>query len=182
MDLVRLACIRHAASVRPEPGSNSPSRSAERSSPEGSERSSDQKSRPRSRSGPTGTVLAPHRTRRRDAVVRHVLTKVLKGRLVRSLPIARSPALAFLASCLPLSRNAVPVVRGRRSERGRSQWFLWVLPRCASALWGEVRTYRSPRDESTRWVETPVTRPRRGGASCARDAAGGSGRVAGRPR
>ncbi len=26
MDLVRLACIRHAASVRPEPGSNSPSR------------------------------------------------------------------------------------------------------------------------------------------------------------
>ena len=28
MDLVRLACVRHAASVRPEPGSNSPSRSA----------------------------------------------------------------------------------------------------------------------------------------------------------
>ena len=27
MDLVRLACVRHAASVRPEPGSNSPSRS-----------------------------------------------------------------------------------------------------------------------------------------------------------
>jgi hypothetical protein len=26
MDLVRLACIKHAASVRPEPGSNSPSR------------------------------------------------------------------------------------------------------------------------------------------------------------
>jgi hypothetical protein len=26
LDLVRLACIRHAASVRPEPGSNSPSR------------------------------------------------------------------------------------------------------------------------------------------------------------
>ena len=24
MDLVRLACVRHAASVRPEPGSNSP--------------------------------------------------------------------------------------------------------------------------------------------------------------
>ena len=28
MDLVRLACVRHAASVRPEPGSNSPSRSS----------------------------------------------------------------------------------------------------------------------------------------------------------
>ena len=28
MDLVRLACVKHAASVRPEPGSNSPSRSA----------------------------------------------------------------------------------------------------------------------------------------------------------
>ena len=27
MDLVRLACVRHAASVRPEPGSNSPLRS-----------------------------------------------------------------------------------------------------------------------------------------------------------
>ena len=26
MDPVRLACVRHAASVRPEPGSNSPSR------------------------------------------------------------------------------------------------------------------------------------------------------------
>ena len=30
MDLVRLACVRHAASVRPEPGSNSPSRSRAR--------------------------------------------------------------------------------------------------------------------------------------------------------
>jgi hypothetical protein len=29
MGLARLACIKHAASVRPEPGSNSPSRSAE---------------------------------------------------------------------------------------------------------------------------------------------------------
>ena len=28
MDLVRLACFKHAASVRPEPGSNSPSRSS----------------------------------------------------------------------------------------------------------------------------------------------------------
>src|SRR5438477_7457033 len=27
MDLARLACVKHAASVRPEPGSNSPSRS-----------------------------------------------------------------------------------------------------------------------------------------------------------
>src|SRR5438477_11988417 len=27
LDLVRLACVKHAASVRPEPGSNSPSRS-----------------------------------------------------------------------------------------------------------------------------------------------------------
>src|SRR5271169_2135787 len=27
IDLVRLACVKHAASVRPEPGSNSPSRS-----------------------------------------------------------------------------------------------------------------------------------------------------------
>src|SRR5687768_632422 len=32
LDLVRLACVKHAASVRPEPGSNSPSRS---SAPEG---------------------------------------------------------------------------------------------------------------------------------------------------
>ena len=31
MDLVRLACVRHAASVRPEPGSNSPSRLPTRS-------------------------------------------------------------------------------------------------------------------------------------------------------
>ena len=29
LDLARLACVRHAASVRPEPGSNSPSRSLE---------------------------------------------------------------------------------------------------------------------------------------------------------
>ena len=33
MDLVRLACVKHAASVRPEPGSNSPSRSEPRSRP-----------------------------------------------------------------------------------------------------------------------------------------------------
>ena len=26
MDLVRLACVKHAASVRPEPGSNSPTK------------------------------------------------------------------------------------------------------------------------------------------------------------
>jgi hypothetical protein len=28
MDSVRLACVKHAASVRPEPGSNSPSRTS----------------------------------------------------------------------------------------------------------------------------------------------------------
>jgi hypothetical protein len=33
MDLVRLACVKHAASVRPEPGSNSPSRSRAPKSP-----------------------------------------------------------------------------------------------------------------------------------------------------
>ena len=32
MDLVRLACVKRAASVRPEPGSNSPSRSLQRPS------------------------------------------------------------------------------------------------------------------------------------------------------
>jgi hypothetical protein len=31
MDPVRLACVKHAASVRPEPGSNSPSRTSHRS-------------------------------------------------------------------------------------------------------------------------------------------------------
>ena len=34
LDLARLACVKHAASVRPEPGSNSPSRSSTRRVPE----------------------------------------------------------------------------------------------------------------------------------------------------
>jgi hypothetical protein len=55
MDPVRLACVRHAASVRPEPGSNSPSRS--RSAGEKPPAGFDQESRLRSygRSLPTGT-------------------------------------------------------------------------------------------------------------------------------
>ena len=39
MDLVRLACVKHAASVRPEPGSNSPSKPCSYpTSPEGVDR------------------------------------------------------------------------------------------------------------------------------------------------
>ena len=55
MGLVRLACVRHAASVRPEPGSNSPSRSR-KEGPEGNP-SFDLESRRRSYGSPepTGT-------------------------------------------------------------------------------------------------------------------------------
>ena len=52
LDLARLACVRHAASVRPEPGSNSPSRSLELRFPkEGEPRKS--KSRCHQRKGDT---------------------------------------------------------------------------------------------------------------------------------
>ena len=37
VDLVRLACVKHAASVRPEPGSNSPTKPCSDPPPEGSE-------------------------------------------------------------------------------------------------------------------------------------------------
>ena len=62
MDLARLACVRHAASVRPEPGSNSPSRSTT-----GTRRRRPIDRFPKSRSSaaaqlrtdPTGFVLLP---------------------------------------------------------------------------------------------------------------------------
>ena len=86
MDLVRLACVRHAASVRPEPGSNSPSRSltpARRSS------SFDQESR--SRAGcprPTGTVLASFRETegRPESALLELMGRQRSGEPARGLP------------------------------------------------------------------------------------------------
>ena len=93
LDLVRLACVKRAASVRPEPGSNSPSRT------------------PRDELEESGVEPAPpggdtnwHRTR--QANVRSVqLTRCVLGLS------AGTPALAF-SSSLPLSRCAA-----RRAHR-----------------------------------------------------------------
>src|SRR4051812_43351190 len=55
LDLVRLACVKHAASVRPEPGSNSPSRSRAPKSPSII-------GEPASGATTPSTALAPRRT------------------------------------------------------------------------------------------------------------------------
>src|SRR4051794_14186990 len=60
MDLVRLACVRHAASVRPEPGSNSPSRSHDHHRGDGRFDRCEEPVDPRTIRGP---VLSPTGTR-----------------------------------------------------------------------------------------------------------------------
>jgi hypothetical protein len=88
MDLVRLACVRHAASVRPEPGSNSPLRP--RPDPE---------ARPKSKSRPIGSESTrPTRNWHRTDIVRSVQIdwrpRKFRGRphwlLAITIPFSRS--------------------------------------------------------------------------------------------
>jgi hypothetical protein len=85
LDLVRLACIRHAASVRPEPGSNSPSRL-----PVGvRERNLHREIRESTQNGsPVSTATRP--TRERAAFCNLLLTVDISG-FATEMP----PALAF---------------------------------------------------------------------------------------
>jgi hypothetical protein len=87
LDLVRLACVRHAASVRPEPGSNSPSRSASRPGGHGDDR--------RAGSG----LATPHRLAQHRLLSVTVLVNCLVQPSGTSKRAARLPALAFGSHC-----------------------------------------------------------------------------------
>ena len=90
MDPVRLACVRHAASVRPEPGSNSPSKTIGPAPPRW-HGASDQKSR--HRAGTRRQLAQSWHPRPRPRVVRSC-AKGIEGSIVAPEG-ARLPALAF---------------------------------------------------------------------------------------
>jgi len=98
LDLVRLACVKHAASVRPEPGSNSPSRTAP---PAASDQGG--KSFLQSRQGPGGSC----RSGIGRIVVRLMLNQ-LGHRLLR-LPLGQARAddarTSFCSTSVPFSRS-----------------------------------------------------------------------------
>jgi hypothetical protein len=96
MDLVRLACIKHAASVRPEPGSNSPSRLLRR--PEGRRKESE------SRPGRTHR-RRPTTDRGRDPKGRSVRPAIALLLDARPRAVARSRPHWLLALALPFSRS-----------------------------------------------------------------------------
>ena len=148
MDLVRLACVKHAASVRPEPGSNSPSRSQRlRRAAEIGE------SAPRERvpEGPTGTQhgRCPYLS---------ALTLLLCSHTRR-----RDCPHWFLAISVPFSRSA----RGtgiRISQRGRGPMCLLArvtarAPHFLCTLRGGYRlqssrsVYERPHERVNRGVE-----------------------------
>ena len=159
MDPVRLACVRHAASVRPEPGSNSPSRSLTLNLPKKTE-SRKSKSRYQKRNLiPTGTVLAFCHRSYPIAIVRYVHINVLIWNcLIRSLPNVRQPALAYLAFCLPLSRSAdLPNGRLQPEHSSMARGSDSCSQRLFPAVWGEMRTYSLWLSVSTRNRVTPDT-------------------------
>ena len=112
MDPVRLACVKHAASVRPEPGSNSPSRS-------GRSRSRDRK---QLRSGePAWGLLSPvHRLAPRRTMLSVI---VLLDRCARRCPKAGPNARTSF--WLPLFRFQGASLRGHTSHRGGGVGPLW---------------------------------------------------------
>jgi hypothetical protein len=120
MDLVRLACVRHAASVRPEPGSNSPSRSCPGNFiPEGD---SEARSRSESRFG----VTSPHQlahpcTHRRNGVSSGIAIEIeLMGRPRWKIATTSVARTRNCASSLPLSRSARPPWRWPHSPAERA--------------------------------------------------------------
>ena len=98
MDLVRLACVRHAASVRPEPGSNSPSRPS-RSRPKALGARSESR---------LGTDCSPHRPAQHGLLLSvtvpgSVLNLTFDPRHARNAPRDRPHWL--LALTVPFSRS-----------------------------------------------------------------------------
>ncbi len=112
LDLARLACVKHAASVRPEPGSNSPSR-PQATHPKARNREIGEPGRGVTELlGPTGTERL-WRLDRSRRVVRSVL---------ETNAIARDrPHWRFQAVSVPFSRSA-----GQAGTR-RRRWCLPVL-------------------------------------------------------
>ena len=139
----RLACVRHAASVRPEPGSNSPSRSLTLNLPKKTEPRKSKSRYQKRNLIPTGTVLAFCHRFNPTAIVRYVLINVLIWNcLIRSLPNVRQPALAYLAFCLPLSRSAdLPNGRLQPEHSSMARGSDSCSQRLLPAVWGERRTY-----------------------------------------
>jgi hypothetical protein len=142
MDLVRLACVKHAASVRPEPGSNSPSRTRHRAIAHEMpafielERNS---TRGNSPGVPNCDPLC--RDKLDDLFLFHDRS-LDHGELTDSLsegmakPRSRMTARTGVQSSLPFSRSRGS---GTHSERGQNPWSAcWCqMPRsAANGLWG----------------------------------------------
>jgi len=160
MDPVRLACVRHAASVRPEPGSNSPSRSSDSNTRGWHCRSIRRAGPDRDRDQLAQFWLALRFSPKVLSV--HVLTKVIEG---STRPIRRSHGRPHSPFWHPVFRcQEAPASRSEASTRNVAQRpeIPLVLPPAVSAVWGGRRTYRFSLSESTRGFETLVTPTRPG--------------------
>ncbi len=172
MDPVRLACVKHAASVRPEPGSNSPTKACRRPQrlPGADER------------------LVVERGVEWNARVTAIMTLYyllpstgsVGGRIDRQLDLTAPPRsdrpdeLPALAFCL-LFRFQGAEALAHRGGRNRPAWLgAGALPEAASLPWAKRNTSRAG-SPAHPWL-TKTLRPG-GGTSC--PAAGaGSGRAA----
>ena len=137
LDPARLACIRHAASVRPEPGSNSPSRSLR---PVPKPRTFD-RGEPVSEGLSLVDRLAPGQTSfvRLSACTSDVRRRPRSG---------RTPALAF-SSSIPFSRSAAGrwgrcAVPDAVETVGPTRCPPLAASLCGAAVRGELSTYSLP--------------------------------------
>ena len=132
MESVRLACVRHAASVRPEPGSNSPSRFLD-TTPEGGTR--EPESQPEGLFFRLTTSAASPRGAPRRSPLRYFIDVRPTS---AEAPMSRPHWLLALA--LPFSRSdralttrvSVPGPRGRASRRPGFQKIPSDPPHCGS--------------------------------------------------
>ena len=153
MDLVRLACVRHAASVRPEPGSNSPSRSR----PATGRRSV----KSRLVTLETGLRCRPGK----DSQLRHPTDASLSVSALtwydhRPRPHGSATArTGICSSAIPFSRCAAPRVEVRRALAPSGRWCLVVPLRRACRMQPGFRG-GGPRYRPCRQRRQPATTTR----------------------
>jgi hypothetical protein len=144
----RLACVKHAASVRPEPGSNSPTKTRENPSKNTTTNKT-------IGTGLSSTLLSSQRTTTHLKPTHHTASRP-PGHSFHFTESCQpcqpvSPGYCLSDPVRPLPERAAPLqARGRRARQdGRSG-------RTASS------PVSPPRDNSTRWLRARQTRPRTG--------------------
>ena len=138
MDLVRLACVRHAASVRPEPGSNSPSRiwRPERPTAPAELEPRDRPVASIRRAG-SGWLPLPNWHRHESitgVMFPNLCIELLMGRPCRSKPSAGSPTLALWCVLSSVVKERTPPTGSGKVSAGthrRPRGFGELVPACS---------------------------------------------------